>query len=402
MERSLKRRSSTRTVALCGLAALVIVGAAWMAASEAPKRDDGVETFVPASRSEVVEHLPRQSAASKRDLKERLARSASQPQPLESLVAMARRHYDRARLEGEPRELGLAQAALGQWWNQSEAPVPVLLIRAAIRQHQHDFQGALADLKQAIAEEPANNQAWLSQAAIQQTSGDLDQAARSCSKVVELSNHIAGHVCLNDIASMRGDTGALDRIEQQLSRRRISGPERGWILTVQAEMAERSGRQSDADQYFRAAIVANPDSYARVAYADFLLQQNRHGEVDALLRESPPTDAVLLRRAIALRSAADPRAKGVIEELRQRFAASGDKNDSLHLREMSRFTLEIEGDGPAALALAQRNWMLQKEPADALLLAAAARAAGRPDAAAPVRQFMRDVGNSDVRLHALL
>ena len=398
----LEQLSALRTVALCGLAALVVVGAAWLAAPEASKQGDGVETFVPALSSEVVEHLPRQSAASKRDLKERLSLSASQPQHVESAVAMARRHYDRARLDGEPRELGLAQAALGRWWNQPEAPVPVLLIRAAIRQHQHDFQGALVDLEQAVAQEPTNIQAWLSQAAIQQTTGKLDQAARSCSKVVELSDHVAGHVCLNDIASMKGDASAMNRIDQQLSRRRIPVSERGWILTVQAEMAERLGAQSDAEQYFRAAILSDPGSYARVAYADFLLLQNRHGEVEALLKESPPTDAVVLRRAIALKRAAADRAKAVIEELRQRFAVAADRNDSVHLREMARFTLEIEGDARAALALAQRNWILQKEPADALLLAAAARAAGRLEEAAPVREFIRDVGMSDVRLNALL
>ena len=258
------------------------------------------------------------------------------------------------------------------------------------------------DLKQAVAQEPTNIQAWLSQAAIQQTTGKLDQAARSCSKVVELSDHVAGHVCLNDIASMKGDASAMNRIDQQLSRRRIPVSERGWILTVQAEMAERLGAQSDAEQYFRAAILSDPGSYARVAYADFLLLQNRHGEVEALLKESPPTDAVVLRRAIALKRAAADRAKAVIEELRQRFAVATNRDDSVHLREMARFTLEIEGDARAALALAQRNWILQKEPADALLLAAAARAAGRLEEAAPVREFIRDVGMSDVRLNALL
>jgi tetratricopeptide (TPR) repeat protein len=395
-------RPLLRTVGLCGLAALLIVGAAWWFAPEAPRNDDGVESFVPRSGSEVVERLPRQAAASKRDLKERLGLPASRTQDPASAVAMARRHYDRARIEGEPRELGLAQAALAPWWDQPAAPVSVLLIRSAIRQYQHDFSGALTDLEQAILEEPGNIQAWLSQAAIQQTLGNLEQARRSCSRVVELSDHVAGHVCLADLASMRGDPEAWRALEQHLVRQRVGGAERGWILTVQAEMAERLGRERDAERHFRAAIAADRDSYPRVAYADFLLLHARHGEVEALLADAPPTDPVLLRRAIALRRGGDARAREVIEELRQRLAVSASRDDSLHLREMARFALDVDGDPSAALALARRNWVLQKEPADALLLAGSARAAGNPEGAAPLRDFVRLTGLSDVRLDALL
>jgi hypothetical protein len=69
---------------------------------------------------------------------------------------------------------------------------------------------------------------------------------------------------------------------------------------------------------------------------------------------------------------------------------------------MARFALEIDSSPRDALEYAKRNWSLQKEPADALLLAAAARAAGNPEAADPVRRFARDPGLHDVRLYALL
>ena len=394
--------SPLNTVVMSGLAAILILGAAWYFASDTARPGDGVPTYVPSFAGEQVEQLQRQSIASKHDLKERLALSAAQPESLEIAVTMARRHYDRARREGEPRELGLAQSALGHWWDQPDAPVPVLLMRAAIRQYQHDFAGALVDLKQAIAAEPSNIQAWLSQAAIQQTTGRLSEAAQSCGRIVALSDHIAGHVCLADLASMKGDQDALHRIGRQLQGRRVATSERPWILTVQAEMAERLGRDQEADRLFRAAIAADPASYARVAYADFLLLEGRSGEIDALLEGAPSTDAVLLRRAIAFKRRNDPRAQAAIEELRRRFESSVSRDDSLHLREMARFALEIQGDTSAALALARRNWALQKEPADALLLAAAARAAGHPAAAAPVRDFARDPGLFDVRLDALL
>ena len=108
---------------MSGLAAVLILGTAWYFASDAARPGDGVKTYVPASADEVVEQLQRQSSASKRDLRERLALAAARPESVEIAVAMARRHYDRARREGEPRELGLAQSALGHWWDQAEAPV---------------------------------------------------------------------------------------------------------------------------------------------------------------------------------------------------------------------------------------------------------------------------------------
>ena len=396
------RRSPLTTLVMSALASVVILGTAWWYAPDTSRPADGAGIYTPASADEVVEHLQRQSDASKRDLQERLARTTTQPPSVEAAVAMARRHYDRARREGEPRELGLAQSALGPWWNQADAPVPVLLMRAAIRQYQHDFAGALADLRQAIAAEPSNAQAWLSQAAIQQTTGMLKDAAQSCRRVVAISDHIAGHVCLADLASLQGDQAAFDRVDRLLKGRRIAPSERAWILTVHAEMAERLGRDADAERLFRAAVATDPGSYSRVAYTDFLLTKGRMGEVEPLLHASPATDAVLLRRAIALKRAKAPGAKAAIAELRLRFESSVARDDSLHLREMARFALEIDDDAAAALPLARRNWALQKEPADALLLAAAARAAGRPQEADPVRDFAREPGLFDGRLDALL
>jgi tetratricopeptide (TPR) repeat protein len=386
---------------MAAMAAAVLVASAFYLASEPPRTGDGVATYTPASADEVVEHLQRHSVASKGDLRARLAVSASLTKDPVLAVNLARRHYDRARSEGDPREMGLAQSALGHWWDQTDAPVQVLLMKAAIRQYQHDFEGALQDLGKAISAEPANIQAWLSQAAIQQTVGSLDDAARSCSRLVALSNHVAAHVCLADLASLKGDRSALDKISRLSGSRSASG-EMGWILTVLAEMAERLGRPADADKLFKSAIAADAGSYQRVAYADFLMLQGRAGEVETVLQASPSTDAVSLRRAIALKRTGDPRVAAEVAILRQRFEASMSRGDSLHLRELARFALDIDGNPGAALALAKRNWTVQKEPADALLLAKAAVAAGTPQDADPVRVFVRDPGMFDVRLDALL
>ena len=64
-----------------------------------------------------------------------------------------------------------------------------------------------------------------------------------------------------------------------------------------------------------------------------------------------------------------------------------------HAREQSRFALEVESDAPAALALALESWRVQREPWDARLVLAAARAAGAlpPAQRAAVEQVERFV-----------
>jgi hypothetical protein len=62
-----------------------------------------------------------------------------------------------------------------------------------------------------------------------------------------------------------------------------------------------------------------------------------------------------------------------------------------------RYALDLLGDAPQALALAQANWAWQREPADALLLLRAAAAAGQPQAAEPVQRWAREQGFADAR-----
>jgi hypothetical protein len=64
------------------------------------------------------------------------------------------------------------------------------------------------------------------------------------------------------------------------------------------------------------------------------------------------------------------------------------RNDETHLREQARYLLEVGLDPRAALALAQRNFAVQKEPADARILLESAFAAGDVDAAKPALDWI--------------
>jgi hypothetical protein len=107
---------------------------------------------------------------------------------------------------------------------------------------------------------------------------------------------------------------------------------------------------------------------------------------------------LLLRRARALQRLGDPRAAAAATRLAQRFEASRQRGDPPHAREEALHALELGADPQRALRLAQLQWQLQKEPADALLLLRAAWAAGQPEAAEPVRRFVQQTGLVDARL----
>ena len=107
--------------------------------------------FTPASDSDVVQQLPIRWNAAARAERAQLARH---PQQLPLALATARAATTRARATGDPRELGLAQAALAPWWAQQTPPAPVRLLRATVLQSQHLFAAALPDL-QALAGDPA-------------------------------------------------------------------------------------------------------------------------------------------------------------------------------------------------------------------------------------------------------
>ena len=89
--------------------------------------------------------------------------------------------------------------------------------------------------------------------------------------------------------------------------------------------------------------------------------------------------------------------------LQERLAVADRREPGRHAREQARFALDVQARPGEALRLAQANWALQREPADAVLLLRAALAAGREGE--PARQALarelRGKGWQDARLAAL-
>jgi tetratricopeptide (TPR) repeat protein len=312
---------------------------------------------------------------------------ARDPKNVDLAVRIAQLYVSRSRSQSDPRLLGQAQAALGVWWAQAEPPVPVLLLRATIRQTNHDFTQARHDLEQAVTREPRNSQAWLTLATVQQVTGNLKSAAESCGHLVPIAPGLISTTCIANVNGAQGQASqSFDLLTRALAEsaadRSTTPGVKTWVLTLQAELAERLSRMADAERLYRASLALDPsDAYTVAAFSDFLIDAGRAGEVLPLIPATTPTDILLLRRAIAAKAIAAPDSAMLADLLGQRFAASRARGDRVHLREEARFALTIKNAPDEALDLARANWAVQKEPLDARIALEAALAAKRPDAA---------------------
>lgn len=348
--------------------------------------------FVPPSEDQVLERLPDRNAVEYRDLKRLRAEANARPQDVGAATALADAYYRISRREGDPRYLGYAQAALKPWWTDLEAPTPVLVTRATLLQSSHEFQRALADLDRAIARDHANARAVLVRATVLTVTGRFPEAEADCERLLGLTRDIYVLTCVASVKAVSGDARPA---EAALKRWLAAEPEaaaedRAWVQSVLGEIAQRHNEPA-AEQHFQAALAADPaDLYTLGAYGDWLLEHNRAADVLPLVADKQRVDGMLLRLALAQKAMGLPDADATVSALRARFDASRMRGDTVHRREEARFQLMLNGDPQAALRLALDNWKVQREPADARILAEAASATGDSNAKAAVRQWLAE------------
>jgi Tfp pilus assembly protein PilF len=339
--------------------------------------------YIPADGSQVVERLPSRAGpvqrAVQRELLQLRAELSKNPNDAGRATALAQRYIEQARLEGDPRYLGYAQAALAPWWKLAQPGDQVLVLRATLRQSTHQFAQALADLDTVLAHDSGNVQARLTRATVQMVVGDYAGAKASCMRLYSRAPALVVQTCLSNIGSVNGDARAsFDKLKAALDQHPDTAPGvRTWVQTLMAEMAARLGDIGAADGLFKQAMAGlDPDSYLLGAYSDFLLDRGRAAEVAKLLKDKTRIDALLLRYAIALRAVRSNDAAAQADALRARFDAAMLRGDTVHQREQARFELVLRGDAKTAVRLAMLNWAVQKEPADLRILVETAAASG--------------------------
>ncbi|MFD2273080.1 hypothetical protein ACFS07_23575 [Undibacterium arcticum] len=227
---------------------------------------------VPASDAEVIEHLPRRTDPAQQEFLALRSRLAAAPDDMPLALTLARRYIGQSRVEGDPRYLGYAQAALAPWYDKLDPPTEVRVLRATLLQSTHQFPASLRDLDAVVKADPRNAQAWLTRATVLQVMGDYARATQSCNELRSLAPALITITCLSNVASLNGQARqSYERLKSALTKAPDVDPGiRIWVTTLLAEMAERLGEFPAAEEYFKTALaVDDADSYLLGAYADF-------------------------------------------------------------------------------------------------------------------------------------
>jgi tetratricopeptide (TPR) repeat protein len=392
------RRRERRKLAVLALGAVGLAVALTAAAFLAPDRAvAAAPSYLPADSAQVVATVP------PRDPSEVAARQAlaASPDRVELAVDLARTDIERYRRLSDPRYLGRAQATLGRWWKLAEPPPDVLLLRATIEQAIHQFPEARADLDRLIRRRPDDAQAQLTRAVVATITADYPAARDSCRAVAPAAGPIVAATCEAPLDAIAGEADeAYARLARLVGAARSGDTGvRGWALTELAELAYMRGDTDAAAGHLAGALALDPDdAYARNLLADILIATGHAADASRLLAGRDQVDSHLVRRAIAEHDVHGPDADRLIAAMRDRIAAAAERGDRIHLREEARFALAVDLDAARAVRIARDNWTVQKELADARLLAEAAVAAGDRDAAQPVITWARTTGVRDATL----
>lgn len=327
------------------------------------------------------------------------------PRNQKNAVAYARQAAKRARRLGDTALLRDAAHALSPWDNDAEAQVDILIVRANIKQINHQFDAALADLDVVLKRQPANPQALLSRAFILATTGNAKRGQMDCAALQPNISIVIKETCVARLGSL---TGKLETAHRRMQAVLAIAPatraeERAFALGVAAEIADRRGDADNARKLYAELLAMDSQSvYAQAAYADFLISQGENKTAAQIIGDSPHTEALLMLSALSGKEIDSAVSRRAANTLHAQIAVDQTNRDYAHAREYARFALDYMKEPDLALVFAKENWRTQKESVDARILARAALAKNDAVTLDQLRTWVDGTSLEDPALMAIL
>jgi len=360
----------------------------------------------PVDENEVLEKLPVSFLGKKDNLSVLQKKLLEQPDNLSLAIVLAKKYIEAGREQSDPRQFGYAQAALRTWWNETQPPNEILLLRATIRQHHHQYDEAVTDLKALLKRQPRHAQAWLTLSVVQQVRGDYAGVRASCASLARVASSWISSLCYSQVMAVTGEAERAYQIQSQLAR----DPEqnnvelRQWLLTLAGETALMLGKNKSAENHFKKALgLGHRDPYLLRVYSDLLIQQLQPKAVLKLLADEVHDDALLLRLAIAAKHAGKTKIfQQYKSQLEARYRAAQLRGSRLHEREEALFFLQVNKNSDKALELALSNWAIQKELEDTRIVLMSALESKQYQRISSVLYWIKKNKTQDVRLNILI
>jgi tetratricopeptide (TPR) repeat protein len=354
--------------------------------------------YTPALDGERLQEVPPAADPNVVQMRSLRAKLDAAPQSLDAAIRLANSYIDYGRQIGDAHYAGYAEAVIGPWLAGAAPPAGILLTEATILQYRHQFDAARDLLQATLKLDARSAQGWLTLATLDMVQGRYDTARKDCAQVMSNAGLELGSACLGNLLSYTGQARQSLALLQQsaVAGGRASAAYQAWIDGLIAEAAERLGDWSLAEAHYESALRLLPhDNFLLVAYADFLLDRGRPGEVLPLLADHVQSDTAFLRLALAQAALHTPAAPRYVWLMAARFEALRQRGSDYFGREEARFALQLQHDPQASLAMAQHNWAIQRAPWDARVLLEAALAAHQPRAADGVVAFIEQTRLED-------
>jgi tetratricopeptide (TPR) repeat protein len=372
--------------------------------------------ILPTSPDQVLERLPPRvksqnsvivTSASKQNQWSHSANNHSGNLPanqnIQNILSTTAQLIDLARTTGDPRYLGRAQSALSVFWDSSRAPIRAIVFQATIEQSRHEFDAARRSLRRAIAlgntqtprlstdsyeqQSAQLAQAWLTLATIERVAGNYAEALKACNQVIALEVLFYGNACLLETQSHVGEhttaiSGLLTLIAQLARQPNVQSAttaNRSWLWSLIGEAYERSGSDALAAKAYDTSIAIQSDIYTVIAAADLALRQTRSLGANAnkalgLISKVNETDALLIRKAYALKRLNNSQWQPIAAALAQRFDQIQVRGDDrkAHAREQALIALWLNDNFSESLQFSLVNLERQRETIDWLVALQAA------------------------------
>jgi len=227
--------------------------------------------------------------------------------------------------------------------------------------------------------------------------GEFAESRRDCRAVFEIGQLYAATVCASaaqtgpdSVARARNLLAALgvdDAASIELRR---------WRLLTEADLASRADDAGSALGLLeRAHALDTTHEEARTQLAELVLEQGDPARSLGLALAPNPSPARLVIQIRAALALDDPRAEQWHHDLDDMLDLDRQHGIPPHLREESQIALHVDRDAGTALALAQENFVTQKDTRDLRMLVAAALVAGDPNAVDAIRSWLSTTGFED-------